>query len=180
MANPFLSEIRIMSFNFAPNGWALCNGQLLPINQNQALFSLLGTTYGGDGRVNFGLPNLQARVPMYVGNGHVLGEIGGETNHTLSISEMATHIHLAAAANITADAGNPGHTPGPTKALAQAHAATSSGAKPVNIYGTGGASRAFASAAIGNSGGSQAHSNQQPYLVLNFCIALQGIFPSRN
>ncbi|MFZ2066908.1 MAG: tail fiber protein, partial [Xanthobacteraceae bacterium] len=93
MATPFLSEIKIMSFNFPPKGWALCNGQLLPINQNQALFSLLGTTYGGDGRVNFGLPNLQGRAPMSFGRGHVLGEIGGETAHTLSISEIPTHSH---------------------------------------------------------------------------------------
>ena len=93
MAEPFLSEIRIMSFNFAPKGWALCNGQLLPINQNQALFSLLGTTFGGDGRVNFALPNLQGRVPIHVGSGHTLGEQGGEQAHTLSISEIPTHTH---------------------------------------------------------------------------------------
>src|SRR5580700_7510606 len=97
MAEPFLSEIRIMSFNFAPKGWATCNGQLLPINQNQALFSLLGTTYGGDGRVNFGLPNLQGRASMHVGNGHVLGERGGEEAHTIIMSEMPAHVHLARA-----------------------------------------------------------------------------------
>jgi len=95
MAEPFLSEIRIMSFNFAPKGWALCNGQLLPINQNQALFSLLGTTYGGDGRVNFGLPDLRGRIPIHVGQGHTLGERGGEQAHTLSMSEMPQHQHLA-------------------------------------------------------------------------------------
>src|SRR5438477_2123894 len=93
MAEPFLSEIRIMSFNFAPKGWAMCNGQLLPINQNQALFSLLGTTYGGDGRTTFGLPNLQGRVPMHMGNGHTLGERAGEENHTLIQSEMPQHVH---------------------------------------------------------------------------------------
>src|SRR3989454_9849748 len=93
MAEPFLSEIRIMSFGFAPKGWALCNGQLLPINQNQALFSLLGTTYGGDGRVNFGLPNLQSRAPIHMGQGHTLGERGVEQAHTLSISELPTHVH---------------------------------------------------------------------------------------
>src|SRR2546425_11126060 len=93
MAEPFLSEIRIFSFGYAPKGWAMCNGQLLPINQNQALFSLLGTTFGGDGRVNFGLPNLQSRVPIHVGGGHVLGERGGEQAHTLSISELPTHTH---------------------------------------------------------------------------------------
>src|ERR1043165_9151401 len=93
MTEPFLSEIRIMSFGFPPKGWALCDGQLLPINQNQALFSLLGTTYGGDGRVNFGLPNLQGRTPMHMGSGHTLGERGGEQGHTLSISEIPTHTH---------------------------------------------------------------------------------------
>src|SRR4029077_21245513 len=95
MAEPFLAEIRIMSFGFAPKGWALCNGQLLPINQNQALFSLLGTTFGGDGRVNFGLPNLQGNVPIHMGNGHTLGERGGEQSHTLSISELPQHVHVA-------------------------------------------------------------------------------------
>src|SRR5216684_3491068 len=103
MAEPFLAEIRIMSFGFAPKGWALCNGQLLPINQNQALFSLLGTTYGGDGRVNFGLPDLQARVPIHMGNGHTLGERGGEQAHTLSISEIPTHTHSLNAADNPAD-----------------------------------------------------------------------------
>src|ERR1700710_952986 len=101
MAEPFLSEIRIMSFVFPPKGWALCNGQLLPINQNQALFSLLGTTYGGDGRVNFGLPNLQGRVPMHTGSGHTLGERAGEYNHTLSIAETPTHVHAVQASTAT-------------------------------------------------------------------------------
>src|SRR4051812_40654274 len=100
MAEPFLSEIRIMSFAFAPKGWALCNGQLMPINQNQALFSLLGTTYGGDGRVNFALPNLQGNLPMHMGSGHTLGERGGEQAHTLSISELPAHVHVA---NATSD-----------------------------------------------------------------------------
>src|SRR5205085_2845946 len=103
MAEPFLSEIRIMSFGFAPQGWALCDGQLLPINQNQALFSLLGTTYGGDGRVNFALPNLQGRVPIHMGSGHTLGERGGEQAHTLSISELPTHVHVANAGGADAD-----------------------------------------------------------------------------
>src|SRR5713101_7019349 len=101
MAEPFLSEIRIMSFGFPPKGWALCDGQLLPINQNQALFSLLGTTYGGDGRVNFGLPNLQSRTPIHMGGGHTLGEVGGEQGHTLSISEIPTHVHSAQATSST-------------------------------------------------------------------------------
>ena len=99
MAEPFLSEIRIMSFVFPPKGWALCNGQLLPINQNQALFSLLGTTFGGDGRVNFGLPDFRGRIPIHVGSGHTLGERGGEQAHTLSIAEIPTHVHVANATN---------------------------------------------------------------------------------
>src|SRR6266852_1946850 len=103
MAEPFLSEIRIMSFGFAPKGWAMCNGQLLPINQNQALFSLLGTTYGGDGRVNFGLPNLQGNTPIHMGNGHTLGERAGELAHTLSIAELPTHVHSLRAADNPAD-----------------------------------------------------------------------------
>src|SRR5215213_1111060 len=107
MAEPFLSEIRIMSFVFAPKGWALCNGQLLPINQNQALFSLLGTTFGGDGRVNFALPDLRARTPIHVGSGHTLGERGGEQAHTLSISELPTHFHFANATSVEATIGAP-------------------------------------------------------------------------
>src|SRR3977135_3427532 len=102
MAEPFLSEIRIMSFAFAPQGWALCNGQLLPINQNQALFSLLGTTYGGHGRVEFALPDLRGRVPIHMGSGHTLGEKGGEQAHTLSISEIPTHVHIAQATSASA------------------------------------------------------------------------------
>src|SRR5882672_3429646 len=118
MAEPFLSEIRMMSFVFPPKGWALCDGQLLPINQNQALFSLLGTTYGGDGRVNFGLPNLQGRIPIHMGSGHTLGERGGEQAHTLSISEIPTHVHTATASSTKAPTGI-GGTPANTKILAQ-------------------------------------------------------------
>jgi microcystin-dependent protein len=180
MAEPYLGEIRIMSFNFPPKGWVLCNGQLLPINQNQALFSLLGTTYGGDGRTTFGLPNLQARVPMHPGNGHVAGELAGENAHTLTIAEMAQHVHFVKAAAVSADAGNPGHIPSPTKVLAQAHAATGTGTADVNLYGTAAANEIMAPQTVNNTGGSQPHENRQPYLVLNFCIALQGIFPSRN
>src|SRR5437870_6674499 len=110
MAEPFLSEIRIMSFDFAPKGWAMCNEQLLPINQNQALFSLLGTTYGGDGRVNFGLPDLRSRAPIHMGSGHTLGERGGEQAHTLSIAEIPTHTHVANAANNPADTNVPALT----------------------------------------------------------------------
>src|SRR5215472_5349209 len=143
MSEPFLSEIKMMSFGFPPKGWALCDGQLLPINQNQALFSLLGTTYGGDGRVNFGLPDLQGRVPMHMGNGHTLGERGGEQAHTLNINELPAHNHLLKAFGSAADGGVAGRQPDTTKALAEAHAAKG-GAQPVNLYGTGGVDKAFA------------------------------------
>ena len=167
MAEPFLSEIRIMSFVFAPKGWALCNGQLLPINQNQALFSLLGTTFGGDGRVNFALPDLRSRVPIHVGGGHTLGERGGEQAHTLSIAELPTHTHLVAASS-TASGG----TVSPNNAYL-------GGAN--NAYRSpGGPATAMSAATITNVGGSQAHLNMQPFLTLSFCIALQGIFPSPN
>lgn len=166
MAEPFLSEIRIMSFNFAPKGWALCDGQLLPINQNQALFSLLGTTYGGDGRVNFALPDLRARVPIHTGSGHTLGERGGEQAHTLSLAELPGHQH---AVNASSAQGN---VPVPTGSLL---------ASPLNqTYNTGGAQTPLIPATVGNTGGSQAHPNMQPFLTLSFCIALQGIFPSPN
>src|SRR6185436_13141950 len=163
MSEPFLSEIKIMSFNFPPKGWALCDGQLLPINQNQALFSLLGTTYGGNGQTNFGLPDLRGRVPIHVGNSHTLGERAGEQAHTLSISEIPTHVHTLQAQPANADvliaAGN---------YLAQAN----------NLY-TGAANlTSLNPASVGNTGGSQAHLNMQPFLILSFCIALQGIFPS--
>lgn len=167
MAEPFLSEIRIMSFGFPPRGWALCDGQLLPINQNQALFSLLGTTYGGDGRVNFGLPNLQGRVPIHMGSGHTLGERGGEQGHTLSISEIPTHNHLLNVSTVQ------GTTPTPD------FNTVVSASTPQNEYAPAGNGVAMAPNAIGNVGGSQAHLNMQPFLVLNFSIALQGIFPSQ-
>ncbi|HEV2882782.1 MAG TPA: phage tail protein [Pyrinomonadaceae bacterium] len=168
MSEPFLSEIRIMSFAFAPKGWALCNGQLMPINQNQALFSLLGTTYGGDGRVNFALPDLRGRTPIHEGSGHTLGERGGEQAHTLTIAELPTHAHVANATSIPATT----NTPGSNLLLAQS---TSS-----QLYGAPSNVQAMAPNAISNVGGSQAHLNMQPFLTLNFCIALQGIFPSQN
>lgn len=169
MAEPFLSEIRIMSFGFPPKGWALCNGQLLPINQNQALFSLLGTTYGGDGRVNFGLPNLQGRAPIHFGNGHTLGERGGEQAHTLSIAELPTHTHIESVMTTPATT----NTPASNVMLAQSTAA--------NLYASAASNlQAMAPNAVALAGGSQAHPNMQPFLVLNFCIALQGIFPSQN
>src|ERR671939_642205 len=131
MGTPFLSEIKIISWNFAPKGWAFCNGQLLPINQNQALFSLLGTTYGGDGRVNFALPNLQGRAPIHMGSGHTLGERGGEQGHTLTINELPTHVHTMNAQDAAADLGG-GQTPRPGKVLAQGIAAAV-GTPAVNI-----------------------------------------------
>ena len=179
MAEPFLSEIRIMSFNSPPKGWALCNGQLLPINQNQALFSLLGTTYGGDGRVNFGLPNLQACIPIHMGNGHTLGERAGENAHTLNIGELAPHNHIVNAVNGAPGAGNAGHIPATTKYLAQANATVSGNQTGVNLYGSDGPAQVFAPVSIDLTGGSQPHENRQPVLALNFCIALEGIFPSQ-
>ena len=167
MAEPFLSEIRLMSFVFAPKSWALCNGQLLPINQNQALFSLLGTTFGGDGRVNFALPDLRGRTPIHVGSSHTLGERGGEQAHTLSIAELPTHTHQWMASSSPAAVSD---TPSNTMVLSK-----SSGD---NAWGPASNLVAMNAGTITNIGGSQAHLNMQPYLTLSFCIALQGIFPS--
>jgi microcystin-dependent protein len=175
VAEPFLSEIRIMSFSYAPKGWALCDGQLLPINQNQALFSLLGTTYGGNGQTTFALPNLQGRVPVCSGSGFTLGQQGGEYNHTLTTAEMAQHNHTMMAKNGNANTA----PPGPADSVAIGHS-TATGQPPVSIFGTGTVNRTFAPSAISNTGGSQQHSNTQPYLCLNVCIALQGAFPSQN
>ena len=166
MAEPFLSEIRIMSFEFAPKGWALCNGQLLPINQNQALFSLLGTTFGGDGRVNFALPDLRGRVPIHVGSGHTLGERGGEPSHTLSIAEIPTHTHVLNGSSTQGTLNDP------TGAVIAKSAQ--------NAYVAAQNLTAMAPQVVTNTGGSQAHLNMQPFLTLNFSIALQGIFPSPN
>jgi microcystin-dependent protein len=168
MAEPFLSEIRIFSFNFPPKGWAFCNGQLLPINQNQALFSLLGTQYGGNGQTTFALPNLQTRAPMHMGNGHTLGESAGSFAVTINQQTMPQHTH-AASASTTRQGGS---------------------AQPFNNFLGAGANVYVPPAAgnlttmspptVTNVGGSQPHTNMQPVLALNFCIALQGIFPSRN
>jgi microcystin-dependent protein len=163
MAEPFLSEIRMMSFSFPPKGWALCNGQLLPINQNQALFSLLGTTFGGDGRVNFALPDLRGRVPIHVGGSHTLGERGGEQAHTLNISELPTHTHSVTASNSDAN------SPSPTNAVFGSFS---------NGYTSPASLTSISPETVTNVGGSQAHLNMQPFLTINFCIALQGIFPS--
>jgi microcystin-dependent protein len=157
-----------MSFGFPPKGWAFCNGQLLPINQNQALFSLLGTTFGGDGRVNFALPDLRARTPIHVGGGHTLGERAGEQAHTLSISEIPTHVHVANATSATATTAVPGNT-----LLLGTSANFEAYRQPSSLT-------SLEPATVANVGGSQAHLNLQPFLSLSFCIALQGIFPSPN
>ncbi|MEO6700260.1 MAG: tail fiber protein [Jatrophihabitantaceae bacterium] len=165
MSQPFLGEIKVISFNFPPRGWAFCNGQLLPINQNQALFSILGTQYGGDGITTFALPNLQGRMPIHAGQGFVTGNIGGEAAHTLTTNEIPAHNHLASGQSAFS-------TPGadPTNSVWAAGTATAFAPSP---------NTPMAAAAIGNAGGNQPHENQAPYLVLNFVIALQGIFPSR-
>lgn len=166
MSEPFLSEIKIVSFNFAPKGWALCNGQFLPINQNQALFSLLGTTYGGNGQTNFALPNLRGQVPIHMGKAHTLGEAGGTTAVTVNIQQLPTHLHQGQASTTN------GNTP-----LANN---TSILAPALNLYGPPNSLTALQPASVSNVGGSQPHNNMMPYLVLNFIIALQGIFPSQN
>jgi microcystin-dependent protein len=165
MAEPFLSELRLMSFSFAPKGWAQCNGQLMPINQNQALFSLLGTTFGGDGRVNFALPDVRGKTPIGVGNGHTLGEAAGSPSVTLTISQLPQHLHVAQASNASADTiSAPGNMLGAT---------SSRYTGPTSLT-------TLHPSTVSNVGGSQPHENRQPYLVLNWCIALQGIFPSPN
>ena len=170
MAEPFLSEIRIFGFNYTPQGWASCNGQLLPINQNQPLFSLLGTTYGGNGQTNFALPNLRGRVPLHFGDGLTLGTVAGEESHTLTIQEMPTHNHAVNAFDGTVDS----NANSPAGAL-YARAADAS-----SLYFSGSADNVMNPGVISNIGGSQPHENRQPFLALNFCIALIGIFPSQN
>src|SRR5689334_11101717 len=172
MSEPFLSEIRIVSFNFPPKGWALCNGQSLPINQNQALFALLGTTYGGNGQTNFALPNLRGQVPIHEGNGHTLGEAAGSTAVTINIQQLTTHTHPLSA----------------NMAVVSANQNATLGAPNGNNWANTGKTQWCTSApnavmnpqAVTNVGGSQPHTNMMPYLVLNFIIALQGIFPSQN
>ena len=165
MPEPFLSEIKIVSFNFAPKGWALCNGQSLPINQNQALFALLGTTYGGNGQTTFNLPNLRGRVPIHMGAGFTLGEAAGSSAVTITQQTMPQHIHFAQGSS------NGGDTPTAVGNLL---------ASALNVYRQADGLQNLEPTSLTNIGGSQPHNNMMPYLVLNFIIALQGIFPSQN
>ncbi len=170
MAEPFLAEIKILAFNFAPRGWAFCDGQLLPINQNQSLFSLLFTTYGGDGRTSFALPDLRSRTPIHVGASvganHNLGSKSGEEAHSLSDAEMPTHKHSLNATDLVATLTSPGGN-----VLARGGS---------NFYGDFPTPSPMGAGSVANQGVGQAHENMMPFLVLNFAIALQGLFPSRN
>ena len=165
MSEPFLGEMRVFSFNFPPKGWAFCQGQLLPINQNQALFSLLGTTFGGNGVQTFALPNATGNVFIGFANGYVIGQQGGEINHTITVAELPNHIHSVAVSNVTGTSSDP----------TNGFYGSTGNDKP---YGTSGAS--LSGPVLGSTGGGQPHNNMQPVLSLNTCIALQGIFPSRN
>jgi len=165
MGEPFLAEIRMFSFVAAPRGWALANGQLLPINQNQALFSLLGTTYGGNGQTNFALPDLRGRCAMHEGSGFTLGQAGGQEAHTITIQEMPQHIHFLNASTLDGD------TPIATSSVLGAFN---------NGYTAAAALTAISPSTVSNVGGSQPHANMSPFLTISLCIALQGIFPSQN
>jgi microcystin-dependent protein len=166
MSEPFLAEIRIVGFNFPPRGWAFCDGQILPINQNQSLYSLLGTTYGGDGRTSFALPDLRGRVPVHVGDGLQLGNKGGEDNHSLNMAEMPMHKHELKATTDNASSTSPGNN-----VLARSG---------VNFFRDLTTPTSMNANAVTSRGIGQAHENMQPFLALNFVIALQGLFPSRN
>lgn len=168
MSDQYLGEMRWVAFNFPPKGWAFCNGQILAINQNQALFALLGTMYGGNGVTTFALPNLQGRVALHNGNGFTQGQVAGEPSHTLTLGEMASHTHAALAV------GSPGNA---AAALNNYWAGSTIGD---SMYSTAAPDSAMIGGTVTVSGGSQPHNNMQPYLVLNLCIALVGIFPSRN
>ncbi len=165
MAEPFLSEIRIVSFNYPPRGWAFANGQTLPINQNQPLFALIGTYYGGNGQTTFQLPNLQGRVPIHYGRSYNIGQQVGEYSHTLTLQEMPQHNHNAFGSPTNAN------QPVPNSAVIGTAA---------NVYRGYDNLTPLQTTSISMTGGSQPHNNMQPYLVLNFCIALAGIFPSQN
>lgn len=168
MADPFLGEIRICSFDFAPRGWAMCNGQFLPINQNQGLFSLMGTSYGGNGQTTFALPDLRGRTPLHMGAGYTQGQRGGEEFHTLNINELPAHTHQVQGRNALATTG-----------VAAGNAIGNKGRLGRDILGEPASLVSMHSSSVTSTGGSQAHNNLQPYLVLNFVVALQGIFPSQ-
>lgn len=166
MSEPFLAEVRMVGFNFAPKGWAFCDGQVLPINQNQTLYSLLGTSYGGDGRTNFALPDLRGRTPIHVGEGHDIGQKAGTESVKLAVSQIPAHTHTAMASSTAANQSRPA---GAVLASADVYRAPEAAT-----------STALKSGSISNVGGSQPHNNMQPYIVIDFCIALKGLFPSRN
>ncbi len=166
MSEPFLAEIRIVGFNFAPKGWAFCDGQILPINQNQSLYSLLGTTYGGDGRTSFALPDLRSRTPIHKSDGHILGQKAGSETVTLTTAEMAAHSHTF---RVSDKADNFRDPTGRVLCVSKQ-----------NLYKDNDNTGTLNQGSVLNGGGSQAHNNMQPYTTLNFCIALQGLFPSRN
>ena len=176
MSEPFLSEIKMFGFNFAPRGWALCDGQILPINQNQSLFSLLGTTYGGDGRTSFALPDLRGRTPVHFGNGFTQGQRAGEEGHTLQMNELPAHSHAAAA---TGDQGSDTNIAADT--MGEPNNVLASRARRGRpIYSDPAGPTPMHAATVANAGGGQSHNNMQPYQVISFAIALQGLFPSRN
>jgi len=168
MSEPFLAEIRIVGFTFAPRGWALCDGQILPINQHQSLYSLMGTTFGGDGRTTFGIPEMRGRTSMSPGAGFTWGQKGGQENHTLIQGETPTHTHSVTASN----------SPGDSNVISDKLFATTGSA----LYGPGTAAdlTPLANTIVNDTGADQQHNNMCPYLVVNFCIAMQGLFPSRN
>jgi microcystin-dependent protein len=168
MAEPFMGELKLAAFNFAPKGWSLCDGQLMPINQNQPLFALLGTTYGGNGQTTFGLPDMRGRIPAHFGQGLVQGQVGGEESHRLSVAEMPAHTHFMVASSADAN------TPNPSNAIL---AASNNGFAPLTGQSP---LTTLRPPSISDAGQSQAHENRQPYLVLAWMIALQGVFPSRN
>ena len=171
MSEPFLAEIKMVGFNFAPRGWAFCDGQILPINQNQSLFSLLGTTYGGDGRTSFALPDLRSRTPVHDSDAHRLGQKGGTETVTLSAAEIAAHTHTARASSSAADNATP-----QGDVLAQPRQARDLAYRDPEAATT----TAVRAGTVTNTGGGQAHDSVQPYLTIAFCIALLGLFPSRN
>ena len=182
MSTPFLGELKIVSFGFAPKGWAMANGQQLPINQNQPLFSLLGTMYGGNGQTTFALPDLRGRIPMHVGGGNTQGQAMGQEFHTITQSEMPAHSHALMANTTTAPNTNSATAVAGTSTLGQTIGSPPTGANfSLSLYTpTLSNLTALAPQSVSNTGGSQPHENRQPYTTLNVIIALLGVFPSRN